>query len=220
MEIQEQAKKLLPIIQAIAEGKELEYSFNGVTWLDETKADFELETICHDIIAGSVDYRIKPEEVKPIFTNKIEDYTPVEEKHYRPFKDCDELIKCYTKRAQIPTIGDKWFRPEIWVKEKISGIENLIIALDRDIESIGGCCVFIQDVWIDMGELLLNFTFLDNSPCGCLEYKGDNAMEEKDYDVTKDKGRITVRNVIDDPDVRKELNPDAEKLDKENGIEE
>ena len=41
MEIQEQAKKLLPIIQAIAEGKELEYSFNGVTWLDETKADLK-----------------------------------------------------------------------------------------------------------------------------------------------------------------------------------
>jgi hypothetical protein len=41
-------------------------------------------------------------------------------------------------------------------------------------------------------------------------------MEEKDYDVTKDKGKITFRNVIDTPEVRKELNPDAEKLDKEN----
>lgn len=45
-------------------------------------------------------------------------------------------------------------------------------------------------------------------------------MEDKDYDVTKDKGKITVRNVIDTPEVRKELNPDAEKLDEENGIEE
>jgi hypothetical protein len=41
----------------------------------------------------------------------------------------------------------------------------------------------------------------------------------ENYDVTKDKGRITVRNVIDDPETRKELNPNAEQLDKENGIE-
>ena len=42
-------------------------------------------------------------------------------------------------------------------------------------------------------------------------------MEE--YDVSKDKGRITIRNVIDDPETRKELNPNAEQLDAENGIE-
>ena len=42
----------------------------------------------------------------------------------------------------------------------------------------------------------------------------------EDYDVTKDKGRITVRNVIDDEETRKELNPYAEQLDAENGIEE
>lgn len=42
--------------------------------------------------------------------------------------------------------------------------------------------------------------------------------EPDGYDVTKDKGRITVRNVEDTPKTRKKLNPDAEKLDKENGI--
>ena len=42
--------------------------------------------------------------------------------------------------------------------------------------------------------------------------------EPDGYDVTKDKGRITVRNVEDTPKTRKKLNPDAEKLDRENGI--
>lgn len=42
--------------------------------------------------------------------------------------------------------------------------------------------------------------------------------EPEGYDVTKDKGRITVRNIEDTPKTRKKLNPDAEKLDKENGI--
>lgn len=53
------------------------------------------------------------------------------------------------------------------------------------------------------------------------KYKKTIRSVEKmeDYDVTKDKGRITVRNVIDDPETRKELNPYAEQLDKENGIE-
>ena len=45
-----------------------------------------------------------------------------------------------------------------------------------------------------------------------------NSDEPEGYDVTKDKGRITVRNVEDTPKTRKKLNPDAEKLDKENGI--
>lgn len=210
-ELSEMFKTHGDVIKAYGEGRTIQHLNLDGEWVD---CDMPIS------FSNNHSFRIKPEEVKPIFTNKIEDYTPFEEKHYRPFKDCDELIKCYRKRANIPSIGDKWFRPEIWIKSKMFGTENLITALDNDKESIGGSCVFIQDIWIDMQELFDNFTFLDNSPCGCLEYKGDNAMEEKDYDVTKDKGRITVRNVIDTLEVRKKLNPDAEKLDKENGIEE
>ena len=57
----------------------------------------------------------------------------------------------------------------VWVKHERYGTENLIIAFDNDNESIGGSCVFIQDMWVDMQELFDNFTFLDGSPCGILE---------------------------------------------------
>ena len=63
---QEKAKKLLPIIQAIAEGKRIQYSFNGVTWFDRDE-NLELQTICDDIISDSTDYRIKPEEMSIVF---------------------------------------------------------------------------------------------------------------------------------------------------------
>lgn len=58
---QENAKKLLPIIQAIAEGKKIQYSFNGATWFDKDE-NLDLVTVCEDIISDSTDYRIKPEE--------------------------------------------------------------------------------------------------------------------------------------------------------------
>lgn len=61
MDRQNQAKKLLPIIQALADGKDLQFSFNGKTWIDETDK-LELKTIVDDICADSCDYRIKPEE--------------------------------------------------------------------------------------------------------------------------------------------------------------
>ena len=98
----------------------------------------------------------------------------VSEKHYRPFKDCDELVETYHKRTFTPVVVEelynkklkKMYRPEIWVKSKAYGTENLITAFDNDNESIGGSCVYIQDIWIDMKELFDCFTFLDGSVCG------------------------------------------------------
>lgn len=94
-------------------------------------------------------------------------------KTYRPFKDCDELVECYNNRAFIPIVAsglennrNKMFRPNIWVKSKLYGTENMIIAFDGDNESVGGSCVFIQDVWIDLGELFEQYVFLDNSIIG------------------------------------------------------
>lgn len=88
----------------------------------------------------------------------------------RPFKDCDELVECWERKIFIPamryTKQKVLFRPEIWVKSKEYGTDNLITAFDGDNESIGGSCVFIQDMWVDMKELFDNFTFLDGSPCG------------------------------------------------------
>ena len=97
------------------------------------------------------------------------------EKHYRPFNDCSELIECYQRKYKSTVGCDIYFpslyKPCIWVKSKMYGTDNLITAFDVDNESIGGSCVFIQDIWIDMKELFDNFTFLDGSPCGNEEQK-------------------------------------------------
>jgi len=95
------------------------------------------------------------------------------EKQYRPFKDCDELVECWERKIFIPamqyTKQKVLFRPEIWVKSKAYGVDNLITAFDNDNESIGGSCVFLQDSWFDMNELFDCFTFLDGSVCGVEE---------------------------------------------------
>ena len=91
----------------------------------------------------------------------------------RPYKDCDELFRCYCEKLRkiigFDTIGTVLDMPPIWVKSKRYKVDNLITAFDNDNESIGGSCVFLQDTWFDMQELLDCFTFLDGSPCGLEE---------------------------------------------------
>ena len=95
------------------------------------------------------------------------------EKQHRPFKDCNELKKhylnLYKKKVGIVPVDSGLDVPYIWVKSIEYGTENLITAFDNDNESIGGSCVFVQDIWLDMQELFDNFTFLDGSPCGLEE---------------------------------------------------
>lgn len=61
----ERAKELLPVIQAFADGKDIQYSEDGTCWLDATTPRF----------SEYIKYRVKPEEA------------------YRPFKDKGELVK-------------------------------------------------------------------------------------------------------------------------------
>ena len=97
-----------------------------------------------------------------------------EEKHYRPFKDCNELVETFIKKWEAETgsgfiVFPKLHKPCICVKSRAYRTDNLIIAFDNDNESIGGSCVFLQDIWVDMQELFDCFTFLDGSPCGVLK---------------------------------------------------
>ena len=97
-------------------------------------------------------------------------YMPKKEKHYKPFNNCNELLEVFRKKCEAEVNCSTYFptlyKACVWVKHKEYGTENLIIAFDNDNESIGGSCVFIQDIWVDMKELCDNFTFLDGSPCG------------------------------------------------------
>lgn len=97
----------------------------------------------------------------------------VSEKHFKPFNNCDELIEVFREKCEAEVNCSTYFptlyKACVWVKHKHYGTENLITAFDNDNESIGGSCVFIQDMWCDMAELFEQYTFLDGSPVGKLE---------------------------------------------------
>ena len=92
------------------------------------------------------------------------------EKHYRPFNNCDELVETYHNRAFIPIVAEgltqklkRMYRPEIWVKEKETGIEQLITGFGDTVVK------FSPDYTITLKSLFENYMFLDSSPCGMEE---------------------------------------------------
>lgn len=89
---------------------------------------------------------------------------------YRPFKDCDELIKCYLdicyKKQMSPNPNNfinEWIElPTIWVKSKTGKVKSMITDFEED-------TVDFSYSSVDMKYLFDNFTFLDGSPCGVEE---------------------------------------------------
>ena len=75
----EQAKRLLPIIQAFAEGKTIQQT-DGYDWYDLDDPDF---------MANSISYRIKPEP------------------KYRPFKNVDECWQEMLKHQPFGWLREK-----------------------------------------------------------------------------------------------------------------
>lgn len=101
----EEAKQLLPIIQAIAEGKVIECRaklnrLKGVVDIPNKWTETK-EIWC----VNSLEYRIKPEQ----------------EPKYRPFKDAEE---CWQELLKHQPFG--------WVKDKKDGHHALITAVDDD----------------------------------------------------------------------------------------
>ena len=89
------------------------------------------------------------------------------ENKYRPFRDCDELIKVWCKKNGYAF--DDYYKPLtmpfIWVKWKESPNDEAVITSYSGVKQ----GVFIIDTWFQMDELLYTFTFLDGSPCGVEE---------------------------------------------------
>ena len=154
--------------KAYGEGKTIQHMNLDGEWVD---CDMPVSFVSNH------SYRIKPEENYTIEQNTGENriesgvlsISGSVEKQYRPFNNCGELIEYWYDFTGVINCSPKLFMPTIWVKHKRYGTENLITAFDNDNESIGGSCVFIQDIWVDMKELFDNFTFCDGSPCGSKE---------------------------------------------------
>lgn len=159
MEQKEIAKKMLPVIKSIADGKTIQF-YNVKEWVTVTGVN--LKEICNDIIEGLAEYRIKPDdEFKP--KNK-----PTEtQKHYRPFRDNKELIETYKKLLEselgmglvhYPAVDNL----NIWVRLKGTERESLITEITPYGITIGG-----NLDRTDFNVLFNDFEFLDGSPCGC-----------------------------------------------------
>ena len=101
----EDVKEILPILQAYAEGKQIQFQSIEGKWDDFTHLSFDCEPSR---------YRIKPEE------------------EYRPYKDCEEMIDDYKVKHNI--VNNEDVMPLIWVKHKASGrkYKYLIISFDED----------------------------------------------------------------------------------------
>ena len=130
----EDAKRLLPLIQEYAEGRIVQIkNFDG-TWSDASD----------DVAFCNLpdDYRIKPES------------------EYRPYRDCDEMIKDYCEKFNL--VPSPYTMPMIWVMFKDRNYKHLI-------RGFCNCSVCINVTWYSFDELLEQCTYLDGTPCGIKE---------------------------------------------------
>lgn len=81
-----------------------------------------------------------------------------EEKKWRPYKDCDEMIVNYTKRFDGGCPVYKF--PSIWLKGKVGGI-YFITTYHSD--------VVFGDKRCTLKEVFDNYIYPDGSPCGAEE---------------------------------------------------
>ncbi len=183
---QEKAKELLPIIQAIADGKDftLQTPNGNGGWVD-----------CDGVLDSELfhyTYRIKPEEnfddiveadhscnckgCKYISLESVDEPccdcidSDKYKSQFRPFKDCSELIEYYQKKYKSAVGCDIYFpslyKPCIWIRDKTEDAKG-------DIELITGFTehgnVLINGTSYPLQHLFQMYEFLDGSPCGLEE---------------------------------------------------
>lgn len=123
----------IEVMKAYTEGKKIQVREIGAehwsNWILSLEPDWNW---------FSCEYRIKPE-------NK-----------YRPYKDTDEMIEDFKRRAEIAT--NKMSLPWIWIKSKKDGYRFLL--------SVFGA---VAVDGITFSDLLDEYTYLDGSPCGMKE---------------------------------------------------
>ena len=117
-----------------------------------------------DILCSTLAYLVEePEKLK------------IPEKHYRPFKNVDELIEIWEQKIEADTVCDeceyslsKLEMPYIWIRNKNSKSRSLITKyFEKDIV-VGWFDMEHDDVW-SMKDLFKYWEFLDGSPCGVEE---------------------------------------------------
>ena len=187
----ERAKELLPIIQAYAEGKKIQFSYNGVTYIDApSELNFEDSCVCKFRLKPEIDYTWKnPMNCNgceyaaqiPCNTNRLyypcsqctkddSQYRKAEIK-YRPFKSCNELVY-YWERKKVGYSVNPLQMVDIWVKHKVDGRRRMIVGFSDNFVEVG-----VKAKPITLERLFEMYTFLDGSPCGVSNGKEESNIE-------------------------------------------
>ena len=138
----EEAKTMLPIIQAFAEGKEIEFRSKGFD--EEWKKVNEIPGLSY----SSFDYRIKPEP------------------KYRPFKDSDECWQEMLKHQPFGWVKEKGDKPSYELLACVS--ENDEAPISFAVYGSVGMGI-IDRPSIEFNEMFNAFTFADGAPFGVKE---------------------------------------------------
>ena len=138
----EEAKTMLPIIQAFAEGKEIEFRSKGFD--EEWKKVNEIPVLSH----SSFDYRIKPEP------------------NYRPFKNAEECWQEMLKHQPFGWVKEKGDKPSYELLACVS--ENDEAPISFAVYGSVGMGI-IDRPSIEFNEMFNAFTFADSAPFGVKE---------------------------------------------------
>lgn len=128
-------KEKIEVMKAYEEGKVIECRSSGLGWKEW----------------------ILPQE--PAWNWAECDYRVKEEPKYRPYESIEELINDFCERsyAKRSPMGE----PYIWVKNKETGIKDLITGFDEK-----SVTVRIGVSWYSENLIFEDYTYLDGSPCG------------------------------------------------------
>ena len=135
----EEAKELLPIIQAWAKDKEIQFKSRFGKWVDIEENEglnFEYSTS---------DYRIKPEPNKP-------------EPKYRPFKNQEE---CWQEMHKHPDFG--------WVKGNATGEYKQVICISGYKTELIFNVFYGSPAYHSSKMMFSSYTFTDGTPFGIKE---------------------------------------------------
>lgn len=172
--------EMIAVMQAYEEGKEIEFRSKGSNVWHCTNPEWNW---------AESEYRVKPEiknrpyEDSEEMTNEetinyldgsigviYQPILKIKIPKYRPYKSTDEMIEDFIERSG--TTHSAMNTPMIWVKDKTEKCKHFI-------DSFYEYKVMFRGYTYDLITLFENYTYLDGSPCGKLEYNNERIFTAK-----------------------------------------
>lgn len=133
----------IKVMQAYLEGKQIQckaVKYDICIWLDDNNPSWDW---------NNCEYRIKSEPT------------------YRPYKDIEEMLEDFKKRAKGLQLAEGIQQPvfsNLWLNHKNCGLMLPIAGIDKSDEKI-----LLGDNWTILKIVFDDWTYLDGSPFGIME---------------------------------------------------